>query len=50
MQEFVGVLKGIVDELLNFKNELESEDRGIIEYSIITTVIILLYEPDLALR
>jgi hypothetical protein len=48
LPEFVRVLKGIVDELLNSKTELESEDRGIIEFGIISIVIILLYDEQLA--
>lgn len=41
LPEFSTVLKGIIDELLSSKQDLESEDRGIIEYGVITLVVIV---------
>jgi hypothetical protein len=42
------VLRSLIDELLSSTRDLESEDRALIEYAIITIVVVLLYDQRLA--
>lgn len=39
-----------MDELLSSTRDLEPEDRAIVEYSLITIVIVLLYDQGLAVE
>lgn len=44
------VLKGLVDELLSSSRDMEPEDRDVVEHSLITIVIVLLYDQRLAIQ
>jgi hypothetical protein len=47
LQDFLSVLTKIVEESLLKLKDLESEDRAIIEYSLTTIVIIILYDKSI---
>ena len=50
LPNFLIVLKGLVDELLSSSRDMEPEDRDVVEHSLITIVIVLLYDQRLAIQ